>query len=60
MNWCERNNVGYLLGLARNSVLHRHVQFQLDQSRPAGFTSSQQCSTLALTFATLGSEFYAT
>lgn len=31
MNWCERNNVGYLLGLARNSVLQRNVQFQLDQ-----------------------------
>lgn len=31
MNWCERNNVYYLLGLARNSVLQRNVQFQLDQ-----------------------------
>jgi hypothetical protein len=31
MNWCERNNVFYLLGLARNKVLQRNVQFQLDQ-----------------------------
>ena len=25
MNWCERNNVHYLLGLARNPVLQRHA-----------------------------------
>ena len=31
MNWCERNHVFYLLGLARNPVLLRNVQFQLDQ-----------------------------
>lgn len=31
MNWCERNGVFYLLGLARNPVLQRNVQFQLDQ-----------------------------
>ena len=31
MNWCERNDVFYVLGLARNRVLQRNVQFQLDQ-----------------------------
>ena len=31
MNWCERNNVHYLLGLARNKILQRNVQFWLDQ-----------------------------
>lgn len=31
MNWCERHNVHYVLGLARNNVLQRHLQFWLDQ-----------------------------
>jgi hypothetical protein len=30
MNWCERNNVHYILGLARNAVLERNAQFHLD------------------------------
>lgn len=30
MNWCERNNVHYVLGLARNPRLQRNLQFQLD------------------------------
>ena len=33
MDWCERNNVHYLLGLARNKVLQRNLQFDLDQVR---------------------------
>ena len=33
MDWCERNNVFYLLGLARNSVLQRNLQFDLDLVR---------------------------
>jgi len=32
MNWCERNDVYYLLGLARNPVLQRNIQFQLDEA----------------------------
>jgi hypothetical protein len=31
MNWCERNDVFYILGLARNCVLQRNLQFCLDQ-----------------------------
>lgn len=31
MNWCERNNVFYILGMARNAVLLRNVQFWMDQ-----------------------------
>ena len=33
MDWCERNGVYYLLGLARNAVLQRNAQFQLDEVR---------------------------
>jgi hypothetical protein len=33
MDWCEGNNVHYLLGLARNNVLQRNLQFDLDQVR---------------------------
>jgi hypothetical protein len=31
MNWCERNDVFYILGMARNQVLQRHLQFWMDQ-----------------------------
>jgi len=31
MNWCERNDVFYILGIARNPILQRNVQFWMDQ-----------------------------
>jgi hypothetical protein len=27
MNWCERNDVGYIIGLARNERLHQQVEY---------------------------------
>jgi hypothetical protein len=38
MNWCERNNVHYLLGLARNPILQRHAavwQAQVEEQHRA-------------------------
>jgi len=31
MNWCERNGVFYILGMARNSVLLHNIQFEMDR-----------------------------
>jgi len=33
MNWCERHDVGYLLGLAKNSVLNRMAEPWMEQAR---------------------------
>jgi hypothetical protein len=33
MRWCDRNNVGYITGLARNDVLARLAQYWTDQSK---------------------------
>jgi hypothetical protein len=41
MRWCDRNNVGYIIGLARNSVLEKLSQQWTDMSK-AKFEQTHQ------------------
>src|SRR6202012_1284318 len=33
LRWCDRNQVGYVVGLARNKVLERNVQSFMDEAK---------------------------